>query len=71
MSALLSASEIKTLLDMARACETEIDAQDTVDLYSKLPTELKPQLREALKSLPVEVKRLLSDAGRSQQGRAA
>ena len=68
MNPLLSASESKTLLATAQACKTAIGARDTID---RLPAALKPQLRKALKGLPVKVKRLLSSAANSQQGRVA
>lgn len=71
MNPSLSKSELKTLLDMARACKTLEDAQDTVDLYSKLSAELKPQLRAALKRLPIGTKQLLRDAAMTEQRRAA
>ena len=68
MNPLLSASELKTLPATAQACKTAINARDTID---GLPAALKPQLQKALKGLPVKVKRLLSSAANSQQGRVA
>ena len=71
MSLALNQSEMKTLLDMALACQTLVDAQDVLDLFSKLEVEQKPQLRNALKGLPLETKKLLSAAANSKQGGAA
>lgn len=71
MSLALNQSEMATLLDMARACQTLVDAKDVLDLFSKLEIEQKPQLRNALKRLPLETKKLLSAAANSKQGESA
>lgn len=67
----LTDDELKTLLAMAEASKTIGDARDTISLYACLPESLKPQLRQALRGLPAAIKKLLSAAANSQQGRAA
>lgn len=59
---LLNENELTTLLAMAEACETPADARDTISLYALLDESLKPQLKQALKALPIAVKKLLSGA---------
>ncbi len=74
MSSALSKAEINTLLAMAIACETLTDAEDTLSLYSLLDESLKPQLRQALKTLPAETRMLLRSAAalsQSSEGRVA
>lgn len=57
---------------MARACKNLPDAKDAISLFSLLDEHLKPQLKQKLKSLPAETKKLLCDAATAQntEGRA-
>lgn len=71
MSPYLTDSELKTLLSMARACKTLADGKDAISLFALLDANLKPQLKQALKSLPATTKKLLRDAATSDQGDAA
>lgn len=70
---LLNENELTTLLAMAEACETPADARDTISLYALLDESLKPQLKQALRVLPAEIKELLRGAvaERVIAGRAA
>ena len=69
----LSQSELNTLLAMATACESGVDAADTINLYTLLDERLKPQLRQALKALPGKTRSLLRNAATPQksEGRVA
>lgn len=65
-------SDLRTLLNIARACDTLTDAKDAINLFSLLDESLKPQLKQALKTLPSTSKKRLRDAATSQrtEGRA-
>jgi len=56
----LTAGDIKTLLSIAQEVPAEALA-----MFSELPEELKPQLRESLKTLPTEARAALKTAAQA------
>jgi hypothetical protein len=58
----LTASDLATLLAMAEA-----DPEDAIALFAQLPTELKPELKAALKTLPGNVQAELKRAAIAHQ----